>query len=189
MDKIKDAPSKHLTDYPPVVKWCNACKSYLNIEHFSRNGSKQDGYATECRTCKKSSDAKSHRKNRTKRLLRMKEYKEENYEKIRQHSVAFARSDRGRANNRKATNTYYATHKKEKSERVKRYNIEYRNKYVCRYVFGNAVKLGKISRPIDCQQCFIECTPDGHHDDYSKPFEVMWLCKCCHGKMHRREVV
>lgn len=26
----------------------------------------------------------------------------------------------------------------------------------------------------------------GHHHDYSKPYEVEWLCRACHGLEHRR---
>ena len=26
--------------------------------------------------------------------------------------------------------------------------------------------------------------PDPHNEDYSKPLEVVWLCKSCHKRLH-----
>lgn len=46
------------------------------------------------------------------------------------------------------------------------------------------VRRGNIIRPNECEICKLECKPDGHHTDYSKPLEVMWLCKTCHAHQH-----
>ncbi len=55
-------------------------------------------------------------------------------------------------------------------------------------VLNNAVKTGKLIRPDNCESCFKECKPEGHHEDYSKPFDVEWLCKKCHANVDKREV-
>ena len=36
-----------------------------------------------------------------------------------------------------------------------------------------------------CERCGKEKT-DAHHPDYSKPLEVVWLCRSCHKKEHGR---
>jgi hypothetical protein len=50
----------------------------------------------------------------------------------------------------------------------------------------NAVKLGHIIRPAHCQECGLKQKVEGHHADYTKPFEVDWLCKKCHSLLSRK---
>jgi hypothetical protein len=50
---------------------------------------------------------------------------------------------------------------------------------------NNAVKSGKLIKPENCEQC--ACFSQrlhGHHDDYSKPLDVRWLCALCHNAWH-----
>jgi hypothetical protein len=49
-----------------------------------------------------------------------------------------------------------------------------------------AVTAGEIVRPSICSRCGVTCTPHGHHEDYSKPLDVVWLCSKCHMKEHRK---
>jgi hypothetical protein len=56
-----------------------------------------------------------------------------------------------------------------------------------RMVLGNAIQNGKIVRPDRCEVCGKECTPHGHHADYSKSLEVVWVCSECHGLITRIE--
>ncbi len=48
------------------------------------------------------------------------------------------------------------------------------------------VRTGKLKRPDEaiCQECGAS-KAHKHHDDYSKPLEVLYLCPKCHRKRHR----
>lgn len=50
------------------------------------------------------------------------------------------------------------------------------------------IREGKIQRPTKCQKCGEKYNGNsvinGHHEDYSKPLEVIWLCNACHKKLH-----
>lgn len=56
----------------------------------------------------------------------------------------------------------------------------------CRYTLRNAVICGKVNKPDACSVCGKGGRIEAHHKDYSKPFEVLWLCTSCHGKEHRK---
>lgn len=55
-----------------------------------------------------------------------------------------------------------------------------------RDLLRSAVRLGNIVKPEKCSICDNKKGRiEGHHEDYSKPFEVVWCCTSCHGKIHR----
>jgi ribosomal protein S27AE len=54
-----------------------------------------------------------------------------------------------------------------------------------RTALGNAVRDGYIIKPPQCQMCGRGGRIHGHHNDYSKPLEVRWVCTRCHGAIHR----
>jgi excisionase family DNA binding protein len=50
------------------------------------------------------------------------------------------------------------------------------------------IERGKLTRPDRCEWCGKKCKPVGHHEDLSKPLEVMWICHSCHGRHHNLRV-
>ena len=51
---------------------------------------------------------------------------------------------------------------------------------------NNAVASGKIIKPTACSHCENQERIVGHHEDYSKPLDVIWLCEPCHVEHHHR---
>lgn len=59
-----------------------------------------------------------------------------------------------------------------------------KEKVAAHRAFNNAVSAGKIKRQ-PCVRCGTVDDVHGHHEDYSKPLDVMWLCREHHGERHR----
>ena len=62
---------------------------------------------------------------------------------------------------------------------------KYMFKHRARIALNNAIAKGLVIRPDICMVCSKECKPNGHHEDYIKPLEVIWLCGKCHTEAHR----
>jgi len=43
-----------------------------------------------------------------------------------------------------------------------------------------------LIRPTQCARCGTVCKPEAHHEDYDNPLHVVWLCRKCHRKLHRK---
>jgi hypothetical protein len=51
-------------------------------------------------------------------------------------------------------------------------------------VLNNAVRDGHLLKPGFCQGCGNDSKLHGHHEDYSRPLDVIWLCSACHRSLH-----
>lgn len=61
-----------------------------------------------------------------------------------------------------------------------RYREAHPTREQARQALKNAVLLGKVRRALRCEQCGEVAETEGHHEDYTKPFFVQWLCRTCH---------
>jgi predicted Zn-ribbon and HTH transcriptional regulator len=91
---------------------------------------------------------------------------------------------------------YYSTHREAERERARRYGAAhpgqhtvYPHKQRARELLRSAVVRQNVVKPTKCEECGWEGILHGHHTDYSKPFEVRWLCSICHGIVHRKQSV
>lgn len=49
-----------------------------------------------------------------------------------------------------------------------------------------ALKTGLLIKAPACNYCESPARLDAHHFDYTKPYDVIWLCRKCHLQEHRR---
>lgn len=65
-----------------------------------------------------------------------------------------------------------------------RYTLRFRErhpeKHRAQQLVAQAVASGRLIRPEACSACGLPCVPHGHHDDYSQPLAVRWLCRTHH---------
>ena len=64
-------------------------------------------------------------------------------------------------------------------------------KATARQILNRAVRRGEIVKPAVCSQCNRGgdySRIEAHHDDYSRPLDVVWLCAVCHRRKHNQEV-
>jgi len=60
-----------------------------------------------------------------------------------------------------------------------------RPKLLARAALKWAVRSGRLRR-LPCAYCGM-AKSEGHHKDYAKPLDVVWLCRPCHRAEHKRE--
>lgn len=72
-------------------------------------------------------------------------------------------------------------------QRKRRWLAENREKHLAHVAVSKAVKRGTITRPDACERCGRNGRVEAHHRDYSRRFDVQWLCGSCHRLTHSEE--
>jgi len=141
-----------------------------------------------CNTCFKELDEslfyKGHAKCKECYIKKVKIYAHINQDRIRSYE-----KQRSMLPHRVELRAKYAKTKKGKdavNKAKKRYLEHNLIKRASHIMLGNAIRDGKVTRKNTCETCGTHSNRiHGHHDDYSKPLDVRWLCAKCHSKWHK----
>lgn len=124
---------------------------------------------------------------------RSKAYRKEHPERCRAAASRWYRANREYAirrsvlgrRNRIATDPEFAAHSREwhrVNARDRNKDPEIRFQRQAQGKVRYAILTGRLTRPEICEQCGCVCKPHGHHEDYSQPLTVKWLCRACHAR-------
>ena len=138
------------------LKTCRECDSLLPLSAFYKHAQMLDGFLNKCKACVKA------------RVVR---HRRANVERIREYDRV-----RSKAPHRKAAS----------GRRCKQSRLDSPEKYRAHSAVNSALRGGKLERPSACEKCGRDgYVLHGHHEDYEKQLDVMWLCPPCHAERHK----
>ena len=71
--------------------------------------------------------------------------------------------------------------------RTRAWRERYPEKWAAHKAVKRALAAGTLQKPSSCEDCGVEgLRIEAHHDDYSQPLVVRWVCKPCHLVRHGR---
>lgn len=97
-----------------------------------------------------------------------------------------ARYYRNRAKRRAAMDAYHDANRERVADHKRAWAERNPEKIKAQNAVGSAIRDGLLTRG-RCASSGPECSGqiEGHHEDYSKPLEVVWLCTFHHGLTRR----
>lgn len=177
-----------------LYSYCKECAKKQNKEICDRNKEvykkKHYEYREKNREILNEKSKKYYYKNREKVLKKSKEYRHKNKKNISMKESLKRISDIDRFEKNRKRHYEWSVNNRERLNQWQRdwyqKNKEKRRAHV---VLHRAIKKGIIVRSSVCEKCNEQCKADGHHENYSKPLQVVWLCRKCHSRKSPRTVV
>lgn len=166
-----------------ITYWkCSRCSELKEAIDFGKDKYAVNGLCSSCKICSREQSKKWQRENPEKTKAMQRAYlQSERGKKVRQkwvdknrkrivgYVMSHRQTERGQETYRKATDKY----KENNPEKVRARELAYL-----------ARSRGDLI-PEPCEVCGTTEDIQGHHDDYSKPLEVRWLCQTHHSEHHQ----
>ena len=141
-------------------KRCFKCGHTKPISEFYEHPTMADGHLNKCRDCAKR-DMAEHRRG-----------------KGRERILAYDRSRSAEPDRQALSRKVQQEDRRLHPERYRAYRRVER-----------AIACGELERGDRCEVCGrSDVTIHAHHEDYSKPLDVEWLCQHCHRTLRHRRV-
>lgn len=144
--------------------YCRYCKVDKKNEDFSP-------HRRRCKTCRTDLHRLWLKNNRDRVLIYGKTFRSKHKVKIREYYK-----------------NWYARNGRNRSVDYREAIYEWRSnnplKYKAHKILNKAVRKGDIVKSTRCSNCDSQNRLSGHHEDYNKPLDVLWLCSSCHKLKH-----
>lgn len=149
------------------MKKCNKCGSEKDLSCFYKTSN--GALSNTCKECAKL-DSRNNRKNNIDYYRAFDKKRSSNPDRVSARA-SYSKTDNGIASMSKSRKKYITN------------NPDKRKAHIA---VGNAVRDGfLIKKP--CFSCGSSINVQAHHEDYSKPLDVVWLCVKCHRAEHGQE--
>lgn len=145
------------------MKVCKRCGEKKNLDGFYRHSGMADGYLNICKECKKDDSSRYSKTEAGKNTERRRNQRPQRKEQLAERAKIW---------------------RKNNPEKVKEQQYWYPEKRKARIAVANALRDGRLEKG-RCKVCR-SIETEAHHGDYSKPLDVVWLCKKHHMVVHGR---
>lgn len=153
-----------------MEKICFKCKEAKEVKEFYKHPGMKDGLLGKCKKCA-CNDSNSNRQKNYEYYISY-DRKRANLPHRVKMRLAYAKTINGKKSHRVANDKW----RKNNAEKRKAHDEVWK-----------AYKEGRLKK-MACEICNTSSSIHAHHDDYSKPLEVRWLCSSHHRLHHLNKV-
>lgn len=147
------------------MKRCRKCQRDLPLSEYYPHPKMADGHLNKCKSCQKAAS--------TARIE----------QKMKDPDWVVAEAERCRLKQqRRRDEGRDKISPSARSAVLKRHKEKYPEKKIARDAVNNAIRDGRLVKK-PCEVCGSNDS-EAHHDDYSKPLDVKWLCSKHHAARH-----
>jgi hypothetical protein len=147
------------------MKICKECGEPKERSEFHKHAGSADGLQAKCKVCRHAASAV---------------YRSTRKAEIQQRDAAYYYANREKISERDKRRNALPHRRAAHALASRRYQEANRLKLQAQQMVHKALRDGALVKPKVCSRCPETSRIEAHHEDYTRPLEVWWLCYRCH---------